>query len=426
MSAPLALGIDLGTSGARAVAMTPGFDIVAQGHAALSGFGSDPRDPRIWWQAVEAAIDRTLAAVEPGRVRVIAVDATSGTVLAVDAAGTPLAAPLMYNDRVEDAAVVARIAAAAPADSAAHGPTSGLAKALALQELPGISRILHQADWIAGRLCGHFGTSDENNALKTGYDPVERCWPGWIAETGMRTGLLPRVVAPGAPIETLAPETARRFGLAGDVTVVAGTTDGCASFLATGAQQAGDAVTALGSTLTLKLLCPRPLFAPAYGIYSHRISGMWLAGGASNSGGRALASVFDAATISRLSATIDPSVPSGLDLYPLAEPGERFPVMDPAWPPRMSPRPADDAEFLKAMLEGIAAIERRGYDRLAELGAPGLRTMRSVGGGAANAAWTAIRQRMLSVPFLLALSDEAAAGAARLALGGLQATGELP
>ncbi len=31
---------------------------------------------------------------------------------------------------------------------------------------------------------------------------------------------------------------------------------------------------------------------------------------------------FDAATIARLSAAIDPSVPSGLDLYPLAEPGE--------------------------------------------------------------------------------------------------------
>ena len=28
---PLAIGIDLGTSGARAVAMTPAFEIVAQG-----------------------------------------------------------------------------------------------------------------------------------------------------------------------------------------------------------------------------------------------------------------------------------------------------------------------------------------------------------------------------------------------------------
>ena len=49
--------------------------------------------------------------------------------------------------------------------------------------------------------------------------------------------------------------------------------------------------------------------------------------------------------------------------------------------------------------------------------------MRSVGGGAKNAAWTAIRQRKLGVPFLAALSEEAAAGAARLALAGAREGG---
>lgn len=425
MDTPLAIGIDLGTSGARAVAMTPSFEIVAQGAAKLSDFGANPRDPRIWWQAVEAALNAVLAQVDRAWVHAIAVDATSGTLLPVDAEGTPLAGPLMYDDKVGDAALLARIAAVIPVESAAHGATSGLAKALVFQDVPGVAKVLHQADWIAGRLAGHFRTTDENNALKTGYDPIDRRWPDWVAATGLNTALLPRVVAPGTPLETIAPEMASAFGLSEEVEIIAGTTDGCASFLATGADRPGDGVTALGSTLTLKLLSDRPIFAPDFGIYSHRLNGMWLAGGASNSGGKVLAHFFSAVDISRLSAEIDANVPTGLDFYPLIEPGERFPVLDPAWPPRLAPRPADDADFLKAMFEGIAAIEKLGYDRLAELGTPPLRSMRSLGGGAANPAWTAIREMRLGVPFLPAHSLEAAAGTARLALIGLEAVGDL-
>ena len=88
-------------------------------------------------------------------------------------------------------------------------------------------------------------------------------------------------------------------------------------------------------------------------------------------------------------------------------------------PPRETPRPADDAAFLHGLLEGIARIEALGYRRLAELGAPPLRSVRSLGSGAANATWTAIRARLLGVPMLPALSGEAAVGAALLALRGV-------
>ena len=87
------------------------------------------------------------------------------------------------------------------------------------------------------------------------------------------------VVDPGAVTGTARGRLASRFGLNPETLIVAGTTDGCASFLATGASEPGDGVTALGSTLTIKLLCDAPIFAPEYGIYSHRIAGGWLAGG---------------------------------------------------------------------------------------------------------------------------------------------------
>ncbi|MBZ9813082.1 FGGY-family carbohydrate kinase [Mesorhizobium sp. CA7] len=423
--APLALGIDIGTSGARAVAMRPDFSTAASAAVPLERFGANGRDPAVWWAAVEATLHELFSRIDRMAVRAIAVDGTSGTVLPTDDAGRPLAEPLMYNDKVPDAAILAVIAGTAPEASAAHGATSGLAKALWFQRLPGIHAVLHQADWIAGQFSARFDISDENNSLKTGYDAEARRWPEWIAATGMRVELLPTIVRPGSVTGRLTAAAADLFGLPRDVAVVAGTTDGCASFLATGAAAAGDGVTALGSSLTIKILSDRPISAPRYGIYSHRLGDAWLAGGASNTGGKVLAQHFSLARIVELSAAIDPATETGLDYYPLGSAGERFPVTDPTLQPRLLPRPESDADYLKAMLEGIAAIEALGYQRLAELGAPKLTSVRSVGGGAANAAWTAIRRRKLGVDFLPALSDEAAAGTARLALMAVKEAGLL-
>jgi sugar (pentulose or hexulose) kinase len=422
---PLVIGIDIGTSGARAVAMDADFSIVAAGSSKLADFSTDHRDPVIWWKAVQTALGQVLEAIDRTRVRAIAIDGTSGTVLPVSAGGAPLAVPMMYNDPVDDADILARIAAHAPKESAAHGATSGLAKVLAFQSIPDVFRIIHQADWLAGHFTGLYDVSDENNALKTGYDPVSRRWPDWIAATGARPDLLPDVLPAGAPIAGISKDAAHAFGLAEDVVIVAGTTDGCASFLATGADQPGDAVSALGTTLTVKMLSGRPLFAPEYGLYSHRIGDMWLAGGASNTGGVVLSAHFDNDRIAALSAEIDPATDTGLDYYPLVKDGERFPVNDPAMKPRMTPRPQGDAEFLKAIFEGIAGVEALAYQRLVSLGSPTLRSIRTVGGGAKNAVWTAIRSRKIAVAFLPVASEEAAAGTARLALIGAKSAGVL-
>ena len=91
---------------------------------------------------------------------------------------------------------------------------------------------------------------------------------------------------------------------------------------------------------------------------------------------------------------------------------------DPGLQPRLTPRPADDAAFLKGCWKASPASRALGYRRLAELGAQPLRALRTVGGGAANPTWTAIRKRHVPVPFVAALSEEAAVGAALLALQG--------
>jgi len=350
-------------------------------------------------------------------VRAIAVDGTSATVLLTDPDGNPLTPGLMYNDARASTEATALAAIASPA-SGAQGASCSLAKLMWLHTQhidDDAAHLQHQADWIAGKLCGRFGYSDYNNALKLGYDAIELRWPAWIERLPIRPGLLPQVGAPGATLGRILPDIAARFGLNPETQIRHGTTDSIAAFLAAGASDAGQAVTSLGSTLVLKVLATQPVYSAEHGVYSHRLGELWLAGGASNSGGAVLQQYFSAQEMSELTPLLQPDRPTGLDYYPLPAIGERFPINNPELPSRIEPLPEDRRVFFQAFLEGIAAIEARGYRLLEKLGAPYPTEVFTSGGGARNPAWTTIRQHLLNVPVKNASSTDAAFGAALLA-----------
>ena len=354
------------------------------------------------------------------QLNAIAIDGTSGTVLACDEALDPRHPPLLYNDdrAVEEAQLIQRTATP---DHPAAAVTSGLAKILWLKKrlgLTGARLYLNQADWLAGLLTGRVGFSDYHNALKTGLDLDELKWPAWV-EYLADIDYLPVPIAPGAALATVSRPRARYLGIHPGCMVRAGTTDSIAAFLAAGVRQSGEAVTSLGSTLVLKLLSDARVESGGHGVYSHWFGQRWLAGGASNAGGAVLRQFFDDRQLGALSERIDPGVASPLDYLPLPRTGERFPVNDPMLAPRLGPRPADDADFLHGLLESLARIEARGYALLAELGATPLTRVDTAGGGANNPAWTAIRQRLLGVPVARAAHTEAAYGSALLARDGL-------
>ncbi len=416
--AEVTLGIDCGTSGLRVAAVKRDGEMVAMASSNIdtpaSSGGRHQQNPAAWWNAVQGAFAKLdLKGHDP---IAMAVDGTSGTILPVDGDGHPLGLASMYNDTAVASDVV-KIAAFAPLETAARGSTSPLARALTMQK--DANWILHQADWLMGKFTGQFGTSDENNALKTGYDPVTRRWPDWIAATGMNLEVLPRVIPVGTRVGTIAASIATLLNLPSDLAIVSGTTDGCAAFLASGASNVGDGVTSLGTTLTLKLLSAVPIFAPQYGIYSHRIGDQWLAGGASNSGGGVLQKFFSVRQLEALTPQLKPDIPTGLNYYPLSEVGERFPIADSTMAPQLMPRPVNDLTFYQGILEGIAEIEALGYRRLTKLGASPLSSIRTLGGGTSNSAWTQMRLRSLGVPARPALSEHAAVGTALLAWRGV-------
>ena len=411
------LGIDFGTSGARSCVIDAEGAIVAEDARDFGNLAEHER-AGIWR---EALWDLVASLPPPIRTQLsdIALDGTSGTVLACDEELSPRHPPLLYNDdrAVEEARLIAKTAT--PGHPAA-AVTSGLAKVLWLKKrlgLTGARLYLNQADWLSGLLTGRVGMTDYHNALKMGLDLDDLKWPAWV-EYLADVDYLPVPVAPGARLATVSRPRARYLGIYPGCMVHAGTTDSIAAFLAAGVSRSGDAVTSLGSTLVLKLLSETRVESTEHGVYSHWFGERWLAGGASNAGGAVLRQFFCDRQLAALSERIDPTVASPLDYLPLPRPGERFPVNDPALAPRLTPRPADDAEFLHGLLESLARIEAHGYSLLARLGATPPNRVETAGGGARNPAWMRIRERLLGVPVARAAHTEAAYGAALLARDG--------
>ena len=420
----LFIGIDLGTSGVRACAIDQNEKLLHLCSTSLPGpvknKQSITQDPVLWWQATEQVLKQLFAQIDPSEVVAISVNGTSGTILLCDDNGLPVANALMYNDAScsEQAELIKAIA---PNTSGAHGSSSGLAKLLYLQKNhPRATRLLHQADWVAGQLCGRFDITDENNALKTGYDPQSAKWPDWLQQLKLNTSLLPGVVAPGSVIGSLKPGLFSRYELNPNCLLVSGTTDSIAAFLATGANKPGDAVTSLGSTLVLKVVSSQPVSNPELGIYSHKLGDYWLAGGASNSGGAVLKHYFNQQQLDELTPLVNPEKITGLNYYPLLQVGERFPINDPTLKPRLEPKADNDVEFFQAILEGIGQIEQDGYNKLQQLGAPYPTQVETAGGGSKNLNWNLIRQQLLGVPVHSAQFSEACYGSALLAKRGFK------
>ncbi|MBM5823405.1 MAG: sugar kinase [Cyanobacteria bacterium K_Offshore_surface_m2_011] len=435
----LYLGVDLGSSGVRlavlADAGTPGGDPASPVLERQSPYPGRFEDPEAWRQGL---IDLLATVPEQvcGRVAAVAIDGTSGTLLACGPGGRllppPLAHALPYHQACpEQAGAIATLLAAesgAWADHPAASSSGSLARALRLLTLAreaGLAQGLllrHQADWLVGWLLDDWRWGEEGNNVRLGWDLQQGRWLAGVAG-GLGAGVLPAIRSSGSRLGPLAPAAAARLGLPDDCQVVAGSTDANAAVLAADPQE-GDGITVLGTTLVLKQFVAAPLAGA--GLSNHRVGGRWLAGGASNAGAGILRRFFDDTQIAELSRQIAPDRPTGLALRPLSRRGERFPVDDPDLEPILEPRPASDARYLQALLEGLTAIEATGWQRLRQLGAPALRRVISVGGGARNSQWRALRTRALGIPVLNRPKRTAALGMALLARAGFRMESESP
>ena len=436
------LGIDFGTSGARAIAINGMGEILA-----IARTDYELQDYRTWRIALYEMIRALPNEVKQNICRIL-IDATSATVLLCDQQGEAIAPAMIYSDScpLDILKIVKQIA---PNNSNACSSSSSFAKLVTLiaqlnqtnqsKLLTTPVYLLHQADWLGYCLHGQIGFSDYHNALKLGYDPQALDYPDWL-KIWTKTNhsvchlVLPKVLPPSTTVGSIQTAIADQLELPLYCEITVGTTDSNAAFIATIGNtepDVGTAVTSLGSTMVLKVVSDRPINNADYGIYSHHLDRgfahpqqgcLWLVGGASNVGGAVLRQFFDDQQLLTLSEALgdrlNPYYPSALDYYPLPKIGDRFPINDPQLKPRLEPRPQDPVEFLHGLLESMARIEAQGYALLQTMGASPITKVYTAGGGAKNSVWTNIRDRYLYNLQAVSgdpLKTEAAYGSALLA-----------
>ena len=275
ITTPLYLGFDYGTSGVRTCVIQQDTSILHENAILWKDLSksdeSTGKDPSYWITALDECMHAIPSPLRPHIAR-ISVSGTSSTTLLYDQSSRSITrGPFMYDYSIVQGEysdygkqVMDFITKYCPKGSATNAPTSTLAKLLYWHwqsPVNGSEVLLHQADYIVKELVcrksdySEVFCSDWNNALKLGYDVYKLGYPTWLQKCLQdakfpRTPeeMFPKVVEPGRPIGKLS-DKFTKLGYSPECVIVGGTTDSIAAFLASGANEPGQAVTSLGSTL---------------------------------------------------------------------------------------------------------------------------------------------------------------------------------
>lgn len=423
------IGIDIGTQGARVVLLDElGRQLAAKEEVfRLNKNSREEQSPQVWWQCcrrlIGLVINDAKEQIPLEQLEAIAVTSTSGTIIPLDHDHNPLRPAIMYSDprSAKQAALCREIAVNSISEGyTGFNSSSGLPKMRwFLDQYPGLVprlyKFIHAADFITGRLCGEYATTDYTNALKSGYNLHTYEWPSYITTAiGIEKDWLQQVKPSGSPLGTLLPELLDEWGLPQGVIVTTGMTDGCASQIASGAASPGEWNTTLGTTMVIKGVTKQDVIDPAGVIYNHRHpDGYWMPGGASNTGADWVSHLFAGYDLDVMGRRAAAQLPSVHMAWPLLQEGERFPFFAPHargfWPD------ASDVEKFTACMEGVAFIERLAYDSISLLSGEDITHIFSAGGGSNSGTWLRIRSSVLNRPVSRMRSVSGAAGAAILA-----------
>ena len=442
------IGIDVGTQGVRVVLMdqTGGLCASKQTQLALTENSRREQDPEGWWEATLQGLAAVIQDVRHNQevirnLKAISVTSTSGTVLPLDERHQPLHPAIMYSDdRSREVGLRCRAIAKQYQPHGFHGfnASSGLAKMVWFvehfpQKAHRIAHWAHATDFIIGRLSGVWGITDQTNALKSGFDLENSCWPGYLTERlPLKPSWLPQVKLSGQKVGVISQETALAIGLpaATDIMVAAGMTDGCASQVAAGAVQPGSWNTTIGTTLVIKGVTTSPVQDPEDRLYNHlHPEGYWMPGGASNTGADWVSTFFKNQPLESLSRKAAQLLPTRKTVYPLLKTGERFPFKAPqaegfgleelkktsTAPQQNELESGQRAMLLAAGMEGVAFIEKMAFELTNRLSGERINRVYTAGGGSSSATWLQIRSAVLGVPVCKMENVTGAAGAAIIA-----------
>ena len=272
------IGIDMGTGSARAGVYDTGGRQLGFGTAkwdtSFPRPGHAEQDTADWWRCTVSAVTSAVtdAGVDPEKIKAISMDATSCTVVVLDADNEVLRPAIMWMDvrSVEETEEIT--ATGDPAlKYCGEGPVSaewGLPKAMWLKKhepdtFDRTAVICDQTDWLVFRLTGEWAMSVSHAAAKYFYDGDEGGWPLSLYRAVDAEDVLARypsrVAQVGEQIGTLLPEVADELGLAPDTLVVEGGIDAYFGAVGLGVAEPGRLALITGSSHVLTGQLAEPL-----------------------------------------------------------------------------------------------------------------------------------------------------------------------
>lgn len=257
------LGLDIGTSGVKAVLIDGGGKALGEANAPLSVSrprpGFSEQDPSDWWQAVLKAVD-SLKDKHPQGVAAIKGIGLSGQMhgaTLLDADNQVIRPAILWND-VRSAAECAEMEKALPSLRQIAGniamPGFTAPKILWVKKhepetYERIAKVLLPKDYVRFLLTGTY-VSDMSDAAGTLWLDVE--YRGWsddlLAVTGLTTEHMPSLVEGTEPSGHLKDELCRRWGIAQAPVVAGGGGDNAASACGIGAVEPGTGFVSLGTS----------------------------------------------------------------------------------------------------------------------------------------------------------------------------------
>jgi xylulokinase len=436
MSRACTLGIDLGTSSAKAVVLDTEGRVLAQASAgypvtsAAAGYAeSDPGD---WWAAVSACARSAVATAGGVRPAAIGLSGQMHGLVMTAAGGRALRPALLWADSRATGALGAyrqlpRAARDRLANPLAPGMTGPLLSWVAGHEpevYAAARWALSPKDWLRARLTGEVHAEPSDASATLLYDVAGDRWDlEVVSALGLDAGLLAPLLPSAAWAGRLTAEAGAALGLPAGLPVAAGAGDTAAAALGSGIADPTDLQLTVGTGAQVI----RPLAAPvnraAAGVHLYRLAapGAWYQMGATLSAGLSLNWVREVlnATWEELYASAGPAGADDPVFVPHLS-GERTPYCDPAlrgsW--TALTLAADRASLLRSALEGTAFAIRDALDALLGGERPG--RLRLAGGGTLAAGWRQLLADVLGVP-LYAVDVPAASGRGAALLGAIAA-----
>ncbi|HYF54131.1 MAG TPA: xylulokinase [Salinarimonas sp.] len=439
------LGLDIGTSGVKAVLVDGGDRVLASGSEPLTvsrpAPGFSEQDPEDWWAATLSAVDR-LAAEAPAALSAVDGIGLSGQMhgaVLLDADARALRPAILWNDG-RSGAECRELEERFPA---LHAVTGNLAmpgftapKLLWVRRhepalFAAVDKVVLPKAFVRHRLCGELAEDMSDASGTLWLDVRARDWSDdALAATGLARAHMPRLVEGTQPAGELKPELARRWRMTRRPIVAGGAGDNAASAVGLGAVAPGSAFLSLGTSGVLWVTTGRFAPNPAATVHAfcHAVPGTWHQMGVILSAASALTwlgSLLGASEADLLAPLGDrPKAPARALFLPYLG-GERTPHNDPDLRGLLTGlgHETDRADLAQAVLEGVAFAFR---DCLAALADAGTRIAAAdvVGGGARSRFWIAVLASALAIPLRRVEEGEAGAAIGAARLGRLAATGE--